>query len=120
MKDNAIVSFFKLCGTLLLAFLVWLTYYQSGNREEIALATKGKVDQIQADMQTLRTANLELRSTNDRLAGQVEALKDVLASGAVMVGNGSGTTSGGTTKASVGVASQARAVRGSSAGSASA
>ena len=88
MKDNAIVSFFKLCGTLLLAFLVWLTYYQSGNREEIALATKGKVDQIQADMQTLRTANLELRSTNDRLAGQVEALKDVLASGAVMVGNG--------------------------------
>ncbi|MEZ6024697.1 MAG: ABC transporter substrate-binding protein [Planctomycetota bacterium] len=97
MKDNAIVSFFKLCGTLLLAFLVWLTYYQSGNREEIALATKGKVDQIQADMQTLRTANLELRSTNDRLAGQVEALKDVLASGAVMVGNGSGTSSGGTT-----------------------
>ncbi|MGE0192873.1 MAG: ABC transporter substrate-binding protein [Planctomycetota bacterium] len=84
MKDNAIVSFFKLCGTLLLAFLVWLTYFQSSNREEIELSTKGKVDQMQADMQALRTAIREQSASTERLAGQVEALKDVLASGALV------------------------------------
>ncbi len=97
MKDNAIVGFFKLCGTLLLAFLVGMTYFQSAHREEVEQEVKKKVDLLQSELQGTRQAIRDQQTTireqaaiQDRLAGQVEALKDVFASGALVPG-GSGS-----------------------------
>lgn len=100
MKDNAIATFFKLSGTLILAFLVWMTYWQGTKREDKETQIKGKVDAVQADLQLLRSSLREHQDTNARLAGQVEALKDLIASGGLAVAvAGPGTVPAGTTPA---------------------
>ncbi len=79
MQSNPILQAFKIAAFAVLAFLVWLSYWQTSRQETRVLEMKTKLGQMQGEMSASQGRNRELRDEIRGLAGEVTALKDVLA-----------------------------------------
>lgn len=82
MQSNPILTFLKTAAFLLLAFLVWLTWWHSSREERKVQRIEVELSQVRGDLAASAAAQERQREAVQDLAGRVGALTDLLASGA--------------------------------------
>ncbi len=82
MQSNPILLFLKTAAFLALAFLVWLTWWAGSREERKVQKIELQLSQLQSDLAASSAAQREHREAVLGLSGRVEALTDLLASGA--------------------------------------
>jgi peptide/nickel transport system substrate-binding protein len=79
VQSNPILQAFKIAAFGILAFLVWISFWQTSRQEEVIRKLETKLGQMQGETSASQGRNRDLQDEIRGLAGQVTALKDVLA-----------------------------------------
>ncbi len=83
--SNPILTVFKIATFAILAFLVWITFWQGLRTEENIKDLKQRVAQLREKHDGVQDAERKYTDSVNQLSGEVRALKDLIASGAVGV-----------------------------------